>query len=98
MRRLAEEIGIRGVQLTDAGIYTYLAADPVTGWIEHEYDHVLVGRASPDVPMTLDPDEVVATRWVSATLLRDIAMEDGYAPWLFGVLQIALTHFVQFDI
>jgi isopentenyl-diphosphate Delta-isomerase len=97
-RRLAEEIGVRGVQLTDAGIYTYLAADPVTGRVEHEYDHVLVGRTSADVPMLLDPDEVAATRWVFTTLLRDIATEDEYAPWLFGVLQIAFVHFVQFDI
>lgn len=97
-RRLAEELGIRGVPLADAGTYTYLAADPVTGRVEHEYDHVLVGQVPPDLPMDVDAGEVVATRWVFAAGLQELATEREYAPWLEGVLRVALTPTILFDI
>src|SRR5262245_27834644 len=62
-RRLAEELGVRGVALHEVGVYAYRATDESSGLIEHEYDHVLVGRCDNDLTLTADPTEVAATRW-----------------------------------
>jgi isopentenyl-diphosphate delta-isomerase len=86
-RRLKEELGVRGVPLAEAGVYTYVASDPTTGRVEHEYDHVLVGRVGSGVELTADPDEVYATRWAPGETLS--ATTDEYAPWLAGVLTVA---------
>ena len=42
-RRLREEMGI-GVVLEEAAWFAYRASDAVSGFTEHEYDYVLVGR------------------------------------------------------
>ncbi len=87
-RRLAEELGISGVALTEIGVHQYRAADPQTGRVEHEYDHVLLGRIDPDTPTNPDPAEVAALHWEQPKLLR-IALDsrsEAYAPWLAGVL------------
>jgi isopentenyl-diphosphate delta-isomerase len=88
-RRLAEELGVRQVALAEVGVYTYLAGDPTTGRVEHEYDHVLVGRVGHNLELTADPDEVFATRWVPTDTLTASGAE--YAPWLAGVLTVART-------
>jgi isopentenyl-diphosphate delta-isomerase len=86
-RRLAEEIGVDGVQFTEVGVYSYYAEDPASGRVEYEYDHVLLG----DLPAGRDPmpdaDEVADLRWVSVPELRaEVAMDPRtYAPWLAGV-------------
>ncbi|GAA2679623.1 isopentenyl-diphosphate Delta-isomerase [Streptomyces aculeolatus] len=89
--RLVEEIGLRGVELAEAGVYLYRAEDPETGRIEHEYDHVVVGRVPVDVQLDPDPAEVADVRWVAPQELRaDLAAHpDDYAPWLAGVLVVA---------
>lgn len=86
-RRLVEEIGLAGVALEEIGVHLYRAADPVTGRVEYEYDHVLLGRVPPDVELAPDPAEVAAVRWVSpVSLVDDLATDPGsYAPWLAGV-------------
>jgi isopentenyl-diphosphate delta-isomerase len=90
-RRLSEELGVRGVVLTEAGVHTYSADDPATGRVEHEYDHVLVGRVAADVPLAPDPTEVASTRWVPVPGLTELLSTDpgSYAPWLVGVLAVA---------
>jgi isopentenyl-diphosphate delta-isomerase len=88
-RRLAEELGVVGVTLTDVGVYTYRAEDEATGRVEYEYDHVLVGHVTSELTVTPDPAEVAATRWVPAATL--VPTGDEYAPWLSGVLPIALA-------
>lgn len=88
-RRLAEELGVAGVPLTDVGVYTYRAEDEATGRVEYEYDHVLVGHVTGELTVTPDPNEVAATRWVPAATL--VPTGDDYAPWLSGVLPIALA-------
>jgi isopentenyl-diphosphate Delta-isomerase len=87
-RRMAEELGIRGVSLVEVGIYRYRAEDPRTGRVEDEYDHVLVGRAGPGLALAPDPAEVAEMRWVgaSAAVAAARAEPDSYAPWLAGVL------------
>lgn len=92
-RRLVEELGVRVVALTDVGTYSYTAADPETGRVEREYDHVLVGTVSADLRLTPDPEEVAATRWtaVAALIERLETGALGYAPWLAGVLRQAAS-------
>ncbi|MEV4507959.1 isopentenyl-diphosphate Delta-isomerase [Dactylosporangium sp. NPDC049525] len=87
-RRLAEELGITTLPLREVGVYVYQAADPGTGRVEFEYDHVLVGELSPAGPFAVDPAEVAAVEWVAAD---DLATQlsrspDLYAPWLAGVV------------
>ncbi|MDG4763148.1 isopentenyl-diphosphate Delta-isomerase [Solwaraspora sp. WMMD406] len=87
IRRLDEEVGIPPVELTEIGVHTYHATDPVTGRTEYEYDHVLLGRLDPDTPLRPDPTEVAELRWVPADQLRTGLTDtpDTYAPWLAGV-------------
>ncbi|WIM96689.1 isopentenyl-diphosphate Delta-isomerase [Actinoplanes oblitus] len=96
-RRLAEELSVRDVALTEVGTYTYRAADPVTGRVEHEYDHVLVGRLPDGVVPEPDPAEIAELRWVSPPSLRaDLpAAPQSYAPWLAGVFEVLLGSLSQ---
>jgi isopentenyl-diphosphate delta-isomerase len=89
-RRLGEELGMRSVALSTVGVYVYRAADPVSGRVEHEYDHVLVGRIAAVEPMRPDPAEVDEVRWVGVDELREdlMAHPARYAPWLAGVLSV----------
>ncbi|MFI5893424.1 isopentenyl-diphosphate Delta-isomerase [Actinoplanes sp. NPDC051513] len=86
-RRLAEELGIVGASLTPVGVYTYRAADPGSGRVEHEYDHVLLGDLPAGVRVAPEPAEVAGVRWVSMPALQaGLAADPGsYAPWLSGV-------------
>lgn len=87
-RRLAEELGIGPVTLTEIGTFRYVAGDPATGRVESEYDHVLLAGFDSTTPLAPDPAEVAALRWASRDELRaDMrARPDAYAPWLAGVL------------
>lgn len=88
-RRLVEELGFGDVLLTEVGVYTYRAADPATGRVEHEYDHVLVGTVDHGVPLAPDPTEVADLRWMAPDrLVADLAAHpDRYSPWLRGVTE-----------
>lgn len=91
--RLGEELGIADRQVTplaDLGAFHYRAADPVTGRIEDEWDHVLVATLTGGVPSP-EPSEVSECRWAEvAGLHADLAARPGdYTPWLQGVLDIA---------
>ena len=90
-RRLAEELGLSAVELTDVGVHIYRAGDPRTGRIEHEYDHVLVGRVAGDAAIHPDPLEVAEVRWVDPDSVRALVAADprSCAPWLAGVLAVA---------
>jgi isopentenyl-diphosphate delta-isomerase len=72
-------------------VYLYRAEDPQTGRVEHEYDHVLVGRVPVDPRLHLDPAEVAGVGWVAPNRLRvDLADNPAqYTPWLRGVLAVA---------
>jgi isopentenyl-diphosphate delta-isomerase len=88
--RLDEELGVIGVPFEQLGVHLYRATDPVTGRIEHEYDHVLLGRVTPDIAMRPDPAEVAEVGWVDADVLRSelLAEPARYAPWLAGVVAL----------
>jgi isopentenyl-diphosphate delta-isomerase len=88
--RLDEELGITGVPFEQLGVHLYRAVDPDTGRVEHEYDHVLLGRVQADVAMRPDPAEVAQVEWVEADALRSGLVTDPtrYAPWLAGVVAL----------
>ncbi|WP_033343501.1 isopentenyl-diphosphate Delta-isomerase [Catenuloplanes japonicus] len=92
-RRLGEELGAAPVELTEIGVHLYYAEDPATGRVEHEYDHVLLGRFPAGATIAPDPSEVAALRWVGPAELR--AELDGddraFAPWFSGVVKHLLA-------
>jgi isopentenyl-diphosphate delta-isomerase len=60
-RRLADELGLRTPpgDLRVAAQVTYELADPISGRVEREYDHVLIGRTTESpVPNKLEVAEV----------------------------------------
>ena len=83
-RRLREEMGLE-VALTHVGSFIYVARDPVSRLIEHEFDHVLVGVT--DVEPILDLAEADETRWVDLDVLRRSVDDPEYAPWLGHALR-----------
>jgi isopentenyl-diphosphate Delta-isomerase len=90
-RRLGEELRLAAPELTEAGRFTYRAADEIGGWIEHEYDHVLVGTM-PAADPSPDPDEVDEWRWVEVSKLQaELDAEPAaFTPWFAQALTVAL--------
>lgn len=88
-RRLREEMGINA-GLTERGTFEYRAEDPVSGLVEHEIDHVLLGRCDHDP--TPEPVEVDDWEWVTPGALAEALTSDPdrYTPWLAPVLELAL--------
>ena len=87
--RCRQELGIT-VELVAVGAFTYRAADPVSGLVEHEHDTVLVGRL-PDAPLQPDPAELSETRLAPlGDALADVAARpSSYTPWLRQTLECA---------
>lgn len=90
--RLTEEMGVRA-PLTEVGVYRYRAEDPRTGFVEDEWDHVLVGKLD-DIEPNPDPAEVADYRWIHPEELRKRLREhpEEFSPWFAGVLEIAGAH------
>jgi isopentenyl-diphosphate delta-isomerase len=78
-RRLREEMGV-GCELRSLTTFRY-RADVGNGLVEHEYDHIFVGRF--DGAPSPDPDEVEDWRWVTmGELTGEIARDaDRFAAW-----------------
>ncbi|MET7772786.1 isopentenyl-diphosphate Delta-isomerase [Nocardia sp. NPDC005366] len=87
--RLAEELGLV-TDLTEVGVFRYHAEDSHTGRVEHEWDHVVVGRLDAGQPHP-NPAEVADFAWVRPDVLRMRLCDDptNYSPWLGSVLDIA---------
>lgn len=85
-RRVTEELGIDAVSLVAAGAFTYQAADPVSGMVEHEHDHVFVGFT--DVAPSADPSEIDEL-WYGTfdDALAKVRSDQG-APWAGTVLEL----------
>ena len=81
-RRLDEELGIRGVPLTQRETLEY-RADVGNGLIEHEVVEVFVGQVD-HLTWDLNPDEVAAVEWVDLEALkRDTELNPArYTAWL----------------
>ncbi len=82
-RRLAEELGISGLELEAVGEVRY-RADVGGGLIEDEVVQVFTAQASARLPLALNPSEVQATRWIGLPdLLAEIASTpEIFTPWL----------------
>lgn len=82
-RRLAEELGIHGLDLRPAGTVEY-RAEVGGGMIEHEVVALFVAEAPRTLPTAPDPEEVAELRWVDLpALLDEIAAAPGrFTPWL----------------
>lgn len=89
-RRVGEELGL-SCEVQEVGVFTYRAADPASGLVEHEIDHVLLG------PLTgaahPDPSEVaeVAAIEVAELSARLRAEPERYTPWLAPALAVVLA-------
>ena len=90
-RRVHEELGCESRDLCEIGAFAYRAPFE-SGLVEHEYDHVLVGRISGT--LAPDPTEVSAVRWVGVDeLARDLATQpECFCAWAPMVLSLALRH------
>lgn len=82
-RRLREELGIEGVQVHHRGRVEY-RADVGNGLIEHEQVEVFVGNATRDLPLAINPSEVMDARWITLNDLRAqiAATPEVFTPWL----------------
>ncbi|WP_335933738.1 isopentenyl-diphosphate Delta-isomerase [Streptomyces sp. PTD5-9] len=87
--RLLEELGVRAGELRPGRPFVYRAEDPASEYVEHEYDHVLVGDYD-GVPPAVDPDEASEAVWRPlAEVLREL---DGpgaasFTPWFRQVAE-----------
>jgi isopentenyl-diphosphate Delta-isomerase len=90
LARLHEELGLDLDAVQPVGRFVYRAGDPVSGQVEHEYDHVLVGWVDWSVQLAPDGAEVADLRWVAPDELRAglRAEPDTYAPWLSDVVSV----------
>ena len=95
-RRLRVELGVDAGELAVAGRFVY-RAELEHGLVEHEIDHVVVGRWSGD-PRP-DASEVSEWAWVSPEdLLRQLQADPArYSAWLAEVLRCALRARVAHD-
>ncbi|UWQ21974.1 isopentenyl-diphosphate delta-isomerase [Jannaschia sp. W003] len=82
-RRLAEELGIEGLEMRPRPGVEYRA--PVgDGLVEHEVVEVFVAEAPPGLEPRPAPAEVAATEWIAPDALRARieAAPERFAPWL----------------
>ena len=88
-RRLNDELGVEGCEVTRVGELSYFA-DLGNGLVEHELDHIVVGRWGGAV--TPNPLEVAEVRWMAPeALLADLAEIPGaYTAWAGPVIARAL--------
>jgi len=89
-RRLREEMGF-SCPLTP--VFSLHYREPVgDGLVEHEYDHVFVGRVD-TVRVDPNPEEVSDWTWIAPSVLRaDVAEHpDRYTPWFRLLLDDALA-------
>ncbi|MBB5721119.1 isopentenyl-diphosphate delta-isomerase [Loktanella ponticola] len=82
-RRLKEELGIVGVSPVYRDTIEY-RADVGGGLIEHEVVAVFVAEAAPNMTVSPNAEEVMATRWIDVDELAvDVERHpDLYTPWL----------------
>jgi len=96
-RKLQHELGIDPAQVPHADFrflsrFHYWAADVQTygadaPWGEHEVDYILFTQA--DVALEPNPDEVDATRYVTADELREMQQDPSlkWSPWFLGIME-----------
>jgi isopentenyl-diphosphate delta-isomerase len=88
-RRLNDELGVDGCEVTRVGELSYFA-DLGNGLVEHELDHIVVGHWGG--PVTPNPLEVAEVRWMEPkALFADLAEAPAaYTAWAGPVIARAL--------
>jgi isopentenyl-diphosphate delta-isomerase len=88
-RRVTEELGVVPDDLALAGTITYRLTDPMSGLVEHEYNHVFVGHLlySP-LP---DPAEVADIAMVTEAELDQMLEREPFSVWFKAVAHVAMT-------
>jgi isopentenyl-diphosphate Delta-isomerase len=82
-RRLNQELGITGLTPIFRQQLEYRARVSAQ-MIEHEVVDVFVAHTGPDLSLSVNPDEVMATRWLTLDALRrEMAQTpERFTPWL----------------
>lgn len=88
IRRISQELGLQLSELQPAGIFTYHAADPVSGLVEHEVDHVFLGLAD-TAAAAPDPDEIGEVAHMPFGRALELVLSDTGTPWAPEVLRLA---------
>ncbi|MEE9451671.1 MAG: isopentenyl-diphosphate Delta-isomerase [Gammaproteobacteria bacterium] len=90
-KRLQQEMGFT-TTLKEVGNFIY-KADLDNGLIEHELDHVFIGRTQLS-DFNINPQEAMAFRWVKLSQLTALikAKPEDYTPWLHQATEIVLAH------
>ena len=86
-RRVVEELGVAPTSLLSAGTVTYRHVDEATGLVEHEYNHLFVGRVT--TQLAPNPDEVDDTAFVDAADLASRRATAEFSGWFGTVLGAA---------
>jgi len=88
-RRVHEELGCEAEALRELSAFVY-RAEFENGLVEHEYDHVLVGRCVGEPKP--DPTEVGAIRWITPDALAVELAErpECFSAWAPMVLSLVL--------
>jgi isopentenyl-diphosphate delta-isomerase len=83
VRRLEEELGIKGLPLEHRHHLEY-RADVGNNLIEHEVVEVYLGRAPHDLKVAPNPDEVMAVEWMDYHDLMALVRRQParFTPWL----------------
>lgn len=84
VRELAEELGVRGVELRPLG--THLFEDDTTRCFEHAYE------ATWDGPVTHQPEEVAEGHWASLAELAGLLAGDRFVPDTAQLLGLLADH------
>lgn len=89
-RRMVEEMGFT-CEVHEVGSFIY-RAQFANGLIEHELDHVLIGKYI-DQEIKPNPNEVQAYKWVTVSdLISSMLLNPReYTPWLNLALQVVTT-------
>ena len=86
-RRVQQELGVAAEAMAAAGTVTYRVTDPVSGLVEHEFNHLFVGRVR-QVPAP-DPAEIAECAFVALPELDRLRAAGGFTAWFPVVLAAA---------
>jgi isopentenyl-diphosphate Delta-isomerase len=86
-RRVSEELGVAPFLMSEAGTVRYNHADPDSGLVEQEFNHLFAGFVR-DVPQP-DPEEIAEVAFVTSEDLKRLHGEKAFSAWFMTVLDAA---------
>jgi isopentenyl-diphosphate Delta-isomerase len=87
-RRVREELGVNPIDLAETRTVLYHLTDPLTGLVEHEWNHLFVGRTlDPPAP---DPAEVDDYEFAPLDELPALQRQRSFTVWFPVVLTAVL--------